>query len=530
MNLEIDVSPDAKHKRQDAEHKQSLADMLRQAEVKEQAPLSIDLSPVDPTEGYSWGLLSEFMECFDKGNTDPNALRWSFLSIVSTMKGRDCWVNFGGRPLFPNMYTALVGSPGCGKTTAIMEARNLLDELGYPSRAPEIIDPRKLTYYFQNEYKQARAQAMPVGENSTPMVQSVRQNFLNSFNTQGGDPHLSLEIGARHQGQQLETNRRLQLSEHDELAIISSEFMGSIPPQAKWYVDKILNDLYDAHEHPTYEPDDGVVLHQPVMNILGGITQAGLAQTFKVHDFKTGLLTRIMLVHCKDVDKGNPFCQTHDYKASTHLMTQLSKIYDFKGEMTISKEAMELFLRIDMTKHNKSYDIRLEFYYNRRMLFLTKLCMILALLHGRDVISLSDMVTANTLLLYTEFDMPKCLSDFGNTASIRVRNAIIDYLEKQLNRSKPVTSKHIIENVSSMLGISRDGVIIQQLQSLVQSHLVTALEIDAVHQYHLAKPKNTDIIEAIKIQAADPAAIPEWNISQYAMDNNEETDWGDMEL
>nr|CAA6830471.1 MAG: Unknown protein [uncultured Thiotrichaceae bacterium] len=408
--------------------------------------------------------------------------------------------------------------------------RDLMDELGYPSKSPEIVEPAKMAYYFSNEYKQSRVDSLPIAESGSVVNSAAQRNFLASFNEDGKSAGMALEIRERHSGHQFKTKVRLDDLDHDALGIISSELMGTIPPNAKWFINKILIDLYDAHDYERYEPTEGVVLNKPIISLLGGITASGLAKTFDTSDFNTGLLTRIMLVHSKDVEKGNPFEQVHDYKASTILLEQLNKVYDFKGEITISEEAKKTYKIIAMMQHNTSYDIRLTFYYNRRTLFLTKISMILALLHGRSEINRADLVTANTLLLYTEFDMPKALTEFGNTATIRIRNAIIDYLEKQLNREQGVTSKNIIENVAAKLGLSRETAITLEIQNLVQTRLITALELDSVMQYHLSKPKNTDIIEAKKVKVADDAAIPEWNISEYNMEEDTGPDWGDIKL
>lgn len=509
---------------------ESLAGLLALGKKKPTPKPMLNISASgDNTDGFSWGVMDDFLESYDRGNTDTNSLRWAFLSMIATIKGRDCWVNFGGKALYPNMYTALVGSPGCGKSTAIMIAKDLMDELGYPAKSPEIVDPSKIPHYFSEEYKSSRVDALPVGDGGTVVNNSAKALFLENFNKDNNDPHMAFDISERHSSQQLITRARLEELDHDSLGIISSELMGTIPPNSKWFVNKILIDLYDAHDHATYEVAEGVVLNKPIMNLLGGITASGLAESFKVSDFNTGLLTRITLVHSKDVEKGSPWDQDHDYKASTELLNKLKEIYDFKGEMKISSNAKKTYALITTTQHNTDYDIRLSFYYNRRSSLLTKVSMIIALLNGRDVISRSDMITANTLLLYTEFDMPKTLTDFGNTANIKIRNAIIDYLEKQLHKSTTTSSADIIENVSARLGLSRDNIVVTQLQKLVSTDLVTSLELGSIRVYHLNKPKNTDILEASKVKVADVKAIPEWNITSYALEDEAEN-FGDLEL
>lgn len=470
----------------------------------------------DKTEGYSWGLLSDFLEAYDAGNTDTNALRWAFISTIGIIKGRDCWVNFGGQPLFPNMYTLLVGDPGCGKSTAINAAKALLDELGYPSKTPDIIDPNKLGYYFTHEYKDHRVNMMPMEDNASVTQGQARDAFLSSFDTKE-HTLAAIEISDRFTGKQFACRARLEMLEHDALSVVAGEFTGTFPPGSKWFTNKALIDLYDAPDHPTYEISEGALLNQPVMNLLGGVTPSGLAKSFETSDMYTGLLTRIMLVHSKHVEKSDPFSQRHDFKASTDLLKNLNKVYDFQGEITISEEARKAYGLISMMQMNSTYDIRLTFYYNRRSLHLTKVAMIIALLNNRAEIQKSDIVTANTLLLYTEFDMPKTLSAFANTAQIKIRNEIIDYLEKHVASRAGITSEDIVTSVSSKLGINNDAMIVKQMQRLHDSGMIMVLDtIDGPHNYVLNKPRNTDVLEAMTIKVAKVEAIPEWNIANYA--------------
>jgi len=539
LNINVnspDQTPKAKQNKQIDEALAGLLDRGTKDKVKViPNVLREGVEGVDTGNAYSWGLMSEFMDCYDKGNTDPNCLRWGFLSLLGIIKGRDCYVNFGGRPVYPNLYTAFVGNPGCGKSTALTVIKDLLQELGYPSTTPEIVEPNKLAYYFGKEYKGSRVDALPVEGRPNQVNQTARENFLDSFKQDELDPLTVLNIRDRHSGHQLIARSRLEELDHDCLTIISSELMGTIPPNAKWYVNKILIDLYDAHDHDTYEVAEGVILDQPIINLLGGITPTGLATTFNVSDFNTGLLTRIMLVHHREIEKGDPFAQTHDYKASTELLHSINRIYDFKGEITLTAEARQTYKLIDMTQYNAVYDTRLSFYYNRRSLFLVKVSMLIALMHGRTEIEKKDMVTANTLLLYTEYDMPKTLSSFGNTPSIKIRNTIIEFLEGQIKKANPTLSKDIVEHVSNKLGVSRESAITVELQKLISTGVVNYLLMGDANQFFLSKPKNTDIIEALKAGVADYEAIPEWNISDYELAEEEldqvsVADWSDIDL
>lgn len=509
--------------------KESLAKQMVGDGKREDIKLKINLA-ADSKTGPSWGILQDFLDAYDAGNTDTNSLRWAFISTIGIMKGRDCWVNFGGQPLFPNMYTLITGDPGCGKSTAINAAKLLLSELGYPSRTPEIIEAGKLGYYFTREYKEQRVASMPMDDDASVTQSSARDAFLNKFNT-SADTLAAIEISDRFTGKQLAARGRLEELDHDSLAVVAGEYAGTFPPGAKWFVSKALIDLYDAPDHDTYEINEGTILQRPIMNVLGGITPSGLAGAFDAADLHTGLLTRIMLVHSKLVEKSDPFRQKHDFKASTDLLNNLRRVYDFKGEMTIAADARQAYNIIAMAQMNSTYDIRLEFYYNRRSLHLTKVAMVIALCNSRTEITRSDMIAANTLLLYTEFNMPRCLSAFANTAQVKIRNEIIDYLEKHMASKSGITSEDIVVNVSSKLGINNDQMIVMQLQRLHDSGMIMVMDNSkGANNYILNKPKNTDVIEAMAVRVADISLIPEWDIASYANEDGDVLEDIDIEL
>jgi energy-coupling factor transporter ATP-binding protein EcfA2 len=471
-------------------------------------------SPNDKNQ--SWGLMDDFLRAYNKGNVEINGLRWGFYSLFSLIKGRDVWLNYGGNALFPNLYVALVGNPGCGKSTAITVVKKIAQELGYPSFSPEIINPNKLFYYFQETYK---ASIIDMMNDSGVIVEDKfiqdKKAFLASAFKEKSNPMLEFSISNRFDSPKSTQHLRLLELDHDAFGLWSSEFLGTIAPSNKWLVTKVLTDLYDAQDYTTYAPDEGIVLTRPIINLLGGVTTSGLAKSFGVEDFNNGLLTRMVLVKLGDIQKANPFGQKHNFVHSTQLLEDLENVYNMKGEITISKEAQDLFNRINNFQFNADYDIRLSFYYNRRSLILIKLSMLTALMNKRMVISDGDIKIANTLLMFTEFDMPSCLTDFASTTGIKIRNVIISYLETRLRTTEETTGDMIVKNVSQKLGIATPRPIILELKSLIESKAVLALPMGDRDSYTLQKPKNVDILRAMDYDFVNVDFIPEWNINDY---------------
>ena len=57
--------------------------------------------------------------------------RWSAISMVAAALERRCWLSaIEGRPLYPNLFTLLIGLPATGKTESVVPADDLLTEAG----------------------------------------------------------------------------------------------------------------------------------------------------------------------------------------------------------------------------------------------------------------------------------------------------------------------------------------------------------------------------------------------------------------
>ena len=63
--------------------------------------------------------------------------RWTLLSALGAMLGRQYYFPFGHFKIHPNMYLMLIGNPGSRKTTAIGLARKLLARTGYDTFAAQ---------------------------------------------------------------------------------------------------------------------------------------------------------------------------------------------------------------------------------------------------------------------------------------------------------------------------------------------------------------------------------------------------------
>jgi len=62
------------------------------------------------------------------GNTPKQWHFWSAISLLAACLGNNIWVNLDGTPLYPNLYTFLVGGSGVGKGVSIMPAAEYVSD------------------------------------------------------------------------------------------------------------------------------------------------------------------------------------------------------------------------------------------------------------------------------------------------------------------------------------------------------------------------------------------------------------------
>ena len=75
--------------------------------------------------------ITAYLDYADNGFAPAIFHKWSCLSMISAALERKVWLPFASRhkPVFPNLYVMIVGSPGIGKSSASDIAVSMLDEL-----------------------------------------------------------------------------------------------------------------------------------------------------------------------------------------------------------------------------------------------------------------------------------------------------------------------------------------------------------------------------------------------------------------
>src|SRR6266403_5398669 len=92
------------------------------------------------TNGHAVRKCRSWIESFVASTANlevPQSFRkWAAISTLAAAVEQKVYVPSGGENLFPNVYCALIGHPGVGKTRAIIAARRYYLELPDPLLAP----------------------------------------------------------------------------------------------------------------------------------------------------------------------------------------------------------------------------------------------------------------------------------------------------------------------------------------------------------------------------------------------------------
>lgn len=354
--------------------------------------------------------------------------RWTSVSIIGTLLGRNAHIPFGHSKIYPNQYIQLMGAPGTRKSSAISIGKKLLKNAGYKRFSPDRLSKERFLM-----------------EMIPPELEDL-------------DDDLEL----------------LVMDRPSEIFIVADEF-GDFLGQGNMEFATMLTKLWDnvdVYEHPKIH-GKSVVVEQPTVNILSGNTTQGLALTIPPEALGNGFMSRIVFVFAEETGIKITFPEIPSPELSEALSRRLVEIKErIKGEITFNREAKKVLDRLYKEFHGID-DPRFKSYGTRRFTHLLKLCIIFAAADLRTEVIVADALKANTLLHYTELKMPKALGEFGRSKYSEISNIILDALSKTI---KPLTHNELWKLVSKDLSKTSElGDILKGLMAAGKIQVITAL-------------------------------------------------------
>jgi hypothetical protein len=338
--------------------------------------------------------------------------RWTAVSIVGAMLGRNVYLPFGHSVIYPNMYIMLMGSPGARKGTAMGTGSKLLRGAGYTRFCPDRLSKER----FLMEIKPYHSDEMLVEAD-------------------------------------LET---LVVDAPSEVYAVAEEFTDLVGQGGMEFMT-MLTKLWDnmsVYEHPKIH-GKSIVVEKPTVNIFGANTAQGLMLAIPVEALGNGFMSRMIFVHSEPTNRKIAFPARVSEELRQELITRLRDIREtLMGEMTFDDDAMQVLDRI----YNEYFDIddpRFKHYGARRFTHLLKLCIIMSAAELQMNVTKEIAINANTLLHFTERRMPKALGEFGKSKNSDVANSIMEILHS-LTRPMSINElfKKVHKDVSKLSDLS----------------------------------------------------------------------------
>lgn len=352
--------------------------------------------------------------------------RWSLISAVATLLGRQIYLPFGHGLIYPNMYVMLMGDPGARKNTAMNIARDMLLRLGYDRFSPDRLSKEQFLI------------SMLRGELDEE-AEDLKEIFLEDVAC--------------------------------EMYIFSEEFTDFIGKNNTEFITMLCK-LWDCPPHYDHPKIHGksIFVIKPTTNILSGNTPQSFALNMPIESTGQGFGARSIYVHGEGKGREITLPPPPDkvYMASIDVLVgEIRK--NVRGEMRINLANLPILTRM-YKEYTNIEDYRFQYYNNRRFTHLLKLSMVLAACRLSNIIEVEDIMAANTMLHYTEMKMPTALGNFGKARNADIANAVIGILK---SAKVPCTIKYLWKQVAQDLNrIEELNEIVRNLQTAGKIQLI----------------------------------------------------------
>ena len=361
--------------------------------------------------------------------------RWTAISIIGTILGRQVWLPFGHGTIYPNQYIMLMGSPGTRKGTAMNIGAKLLKAAGYSRFCPDRLSKERF-------------------------LMEIKPYDASDF---GIDADLeSLVVDAP-----------------SEIYAFAEEFTDLVGQGGMEFMTMLtkLWDNMERYEHPKIH-GRSIVVEKPTVNIFGGNTTQGFALAVPPEAIGNGFLSRMLFIYSDPTETKITFPAPINKERRTELIDHLKNIRDnFTGELSFTQDAMPILDRIYKNSIEVD-DIRFKHYTTRRFVHLLKLCMVLSASELSKEIDAKTVIHANTVLAAAERRMPKALGEFGKGKYNETSSAILDILSRC---TKPMSMNELFKKVGRDL--SKMTELAEIMKSLMYAEKVQVITIAGKQGY-----------------------------------------------
>jgi hypothetical protein len=349
------------------------------------------VDPVFPTTGW----LGEYMD-YTGSHEAPDLFHfWVGVSVICGAIRRNVYFEQGYYRVYPNIYCILVAPPGvCKKSTAANIGVDILQELPNLNLIREKATPESLVKAMMDGMA-----AQPVSSDGLVMEASASAFVF--------APELAVFLGRETYNEGL---------------------IG------------ILTTLFDCHnrwESMTVGRGRSL-LHNIHLCMLGATTPDLMSRVIPQSAFGGGFLSRIIFAVKNNTPRCVPFPKLRDQLTRERLSAELLRISETRGQIVQSKEG-EAWAIDWYTKHHKRLqaqeDLTLSGYLERKQDHMIKLCIVLLLSSGGDLILTPELYSqALSILNYTERTMGGAFTSIQTTDVGKDHDRILKMMENNGGR------------------------------------------------------------------------------------------------
>lgn len=325
---------------------------------------------------------------------------WAALTCLGGCMGRHVYLETGIGTVFGNMYCLLVGPPATKKSAAIRFAATVMQNATDVRMAPDDTGGQRQ------------------GLISAILEEDELDSDLNI------DAAVAMDIESL-----MHTDINLSFKEDKHVLFANASEFGSFMGETSLPLMRLLIKLWDGENYKYQLKQTKMVLHDPLLTLLGGTTSADISVLLPPEAIGQGFMSRFILVHAGEKEKQ---VSLDDAVLAVEHEPELQKIYqhverNMRGAMVATQDARKLFRRI-YAKELHIQDTRFMYYSERRELHLRKVAMILAASRKSMTVNLDDVETAERILIATELHMPEALGEFGLSPIAMARHKMLEYL------------------------------------------------------------------------------------------------------
>lgn len=373
---------------------------------------------------------TDYLEYTEDSEVPTIFHRWSAISAVGAMLGRNFVLPHGHFLVYPNLYCMLMGVPATRKSTAVKLIKKLIKLAGYTAIAADKTTKEKFILDLAGvEFNPEEKDIMDTNLWGDDAEDSIAEMYImaDEFNDFFGNNILDFV-----------------------------SFLGNLWDYVGVYENKVKN-------------SSSVKIHNPTISILSGNTPTGFSLAFPSEIIGQGFFSRLIMIYAEPTGRKITFPKEPPPEKTAAIVAQLVEFRTrILGKATLTPGAEKLLDKIYLTWKGID-DVRFDSYSNRRLTHLFKLCLIHAAVAGRAQITEDIVVYANTVLSHTEHFMPKALGEFGKAKYSDTSHKVISIIETKDNVTslKEIWKKvhNDLESMSQLQEILRKLIAAEKIQS-----------------------------------------------------------------